>query len=306
MSLDQAAVVAKLRSLTHKFDVGMKEAKPFYPELCTIVPSDGADEEYGLLGSVPAVREWIGDRNFKDVRAAKFTIENKEFEASLAIKRTHIEDDRLGLYGPLMKRLGMRAMRHPDKLLFTLINGAESLPCFDGQSFFDTDHEWGDSGSQSNDLTFDATSHTAVTSTEFRDAYHLAREAMVSFKDDQGELLVEPIVEGNSKLLVLVNPRLEKVAKEALYAPLVGGGNTNVVIDPPRIVSSALYTATTKFDLYNLADPLLPYIFQPRRKLMRQMKGWEDRENKDVKFMADARYNVGFGAWWNAVRTTFN
>ena len=40
-----------------------------------------------------------------------------------------------------------------------LINAAllagESTVCFDGQYFFDTDHSEGDSGSQSNDITFD-------------------------------------------------------------------------------------------------------------------------------------------------------
>jgi hypothetical protein len=30
-----------------------------------------------------------------------------------------------------------------------------------------------------------------------------------------------------------------------------------------------------------------------------------DIETKDVKFMTEARYNVGYLAWWTAVLTTF-
>jgi phage major head subunit gpT-like protein len=51
---------------------------------------------------------------------------------------------------------------------------------------------------------------------------------------------------------------------------------------------------------------LRPFVFQARRPLARQMKGMDDREFKNVKFMTDARYNLGYLAWWNAVLTEFN
>jgi phage major head subunit gpT-like protein len=57
--------------------------------------------------------------------------------------------------------------------------------------------------------------------------------------------------------------------------------------------------------LYRVDTPFKPYIFQAREPLSRKMKGMDDIEFKDVKFMTQARYNVGYGAWWNAVRYTF-
>lgn len=306
MPLDNASAIAKLRSLTVKFDGGVAAANPVYPELCTVVPSDGADEEYGWLGSMPGVREWLGPRIFNQLRGAKFTLANKEWESSVEIQRTHIEDDRLGMYGPVLEELGKEAAHHPDELLFALMANAESTPCWDGQFFVDVDHAWGDSGAQSNDLTYNANDHTAVTEDEFRAAYHAARKAMLSFKNDQGKLLVRPTIRPLPNLLLLVPPGLELVANLAINKSLVDAGESNVVLDKPRIMTAGYLTTDTKFDLLNLDGALKPYVFQARRQLQRQMKGMDDREFKGVKFMTDARYNVGYLAWWKCVRTTFN
>jgi phage major head subunit gpT-like protein len=306
MTLDTAAAVAKLRSLTVKFDGGVEAARPVYPELCTIVPSDGADEEYGWLGSMPGVREWLGDRVFNQLRAARFTLANKEWENSLEILRTNIEDDRLGMYGPVLEEMGKEAAFHPDELLFQVMEAAESAACWDGQTFIDTDHSWGGSGSQSNDLTYNATDHTAVTEDEFRAAYHAARAAMLGFKNDQGKYLVRPTIRPLPNLLLLVPTALEEVANKAINKQLVDAGETNIVLDKPRIMTAAYLSSSVKFDLLNLDGALKPYVFQARRPLSRQMKGLDDREFKGVKFMTDARYNVGYLAWWKCVRTQFN
>lgn len=306
MSLNTAAKIATLRGLTAKFDLGMESATPFWPEVCYEVTSQGADEKYGFLGAIPGVREWIGDRAFTRLRAGDFEIVNKEWETSLEIEKNHIEDDRLGMYEPTMELLGQEAMHHPDELLFNLITGAESAACFDGQYFFDTDHLWGDSGTQSNDLTYNATDHTAVTEDEFHAAYHAARTAMLGFKNDQGKLYIRPTIRPLPNLMLLVPPALELVANKAIKKTLVSNGETNIVLDTPKIVASAALTSSVKFYLFNLSQAVKPFVFQKRRPLDRQMKGMDDREFRAVKFMADARYNLGYFAWWNAVLTTFN
>lgn len=306
MSLDTATAVAKLRGLTAKFDIGVKAGNPVYPEFCTIAPSNGADEEYGFVGAMPGVREWLGDRQFNRLRGARFTLANKPWETSVGIDRDHIEDDRLGMYGPVLQNLGAEAMCHPDELLFELITGGEAAACFDGQFFFDTDHTWGDSGTQSNDLTYNATDHTAVTEDEFRAAYNAARTAMLGFKNDRGKPYIRPTIQPLPNLLLVVPPALEVVADLAINKRLIDSGETNRVLDRPRIMASASMTDSAVFDLYNLDGAIKPFVFQPRRALSRQMKGMDDREFKDVKFMADARYNLGYLAWWKAVRTTFN
>lgn len=311
MALDTAAAVAKLRSLTGKFDNSVKATTPFYPRLCTVIPSDGADEEYGMLGSVPQLREWLGERNFHTARAAKFTIENKHWESSVLVKKTHIADDRMALYGPMFSSLGVRAARHPDKLLLSdlIVNAtAATSLCLDGQIFFDTDHSWGDSGTQDNDKTSAIVVAANPTVTEFKTALTGALNTMLAFKDDKGELLHDDAVIGagdGMELLILCPLKYRQVAIEATsQGILIGGGNTNVVIVMADVIATPHITGDY-FDLYRTDTPFRPYIFQAREPLQRRMKGMDDIEFKDVKFMTEARYNLGYGAWWNAIRHTF-
>ena len=80
--------------------------------------------------------------------------------------------------------------------------------------------------------------------------------------------------------------------------------STNVIVDRPTIVSSPYLTSDVKFYLFKTGDPVKPFVFQQREPLSRMMKGLDDIEIKDVKFMTEARYNVGYFAWWTAVLTT--
>lgn len=310
MPLDSAAAVAKLRSLTAKFDNKVRATEAFYPTLCTVVPSNGADEEYGMLGSVPSVREWLADRQFHSVRAAKFTIENKLWESSVQVRRTDMDDDRMGLYNGMFESLAVRAKRHPDKLLLgNLVVNATSAACLDGQYFFDTDHSWGDSGTQDNDKTSDIVSASAPTLDEFKAALNGALTAMLSFKDDKGELLHDDVVmgmNGGMELILLCPLKYWEVANRATTAGIqVNNGETNVPIATAKVIPTPHITGDY-FDLYRTDSPFKPYIFQARQPLRTQMKyRAADIEFKDAKFMTEARYNLGYGAWWNAVRHTF-
>lgn len=305
MVLATAKEQAVMRDLTATFDNSAKAATPFYPRICTVAPSDGADEKYGFIGNMPGVKEWKGDRKFEQLRAANFEIANKLWENSLLVDKFNIKDDRIGMYGPMMQELAAEAMHHPDELWFEVLLGGETTACFDGQNFFDTDHEWGDSGPQDNDLTFDAVDPNGVTEAEFRAAYQQARTALLGYRRDNGKLFRRPVVQGMNDLMILVPLQLEDVATKALTATLTNGGDSNVVIDKPQIVTSALLPSAVKFYLFKLGDPLKPFVFQPREPLTRGHKGIDDMETKDIKFMTQARYNVGTLAWWNAVLTTF-
>lgn len=305
MSLGTARAVATLRGLTAKFDIGVQAAAPFYPTICTIVPSVGADEKYGFMGAMPGVREWVDDRIFQGLRAADYTLANKEWESSVRIEKNDIDDDRLGMYGPVLEQLGAEAAQHPDELLITAIEAGESTACFDGQYFFDTDHAWGESGSQSNDLTYAAATGTTPTTDEMKAAFRASVTAALGFKNDKGKLLNRPTIRRLSDITLVVPLALRDVAYDAFNSQLLGGGNTNVVIDAPSIVCLPGLASAAKFFTFLTGGVLKPFVFQARRPLARQMKGMDDREFKDVKFMTDARYNLGYLAWWNAVLTTF-
>lgn len=306
MSLNTSSAVVKLNALTAKFNKAAAAANPLHLRLATEVPSTGASEDYGMLGAVPSIREWLGERKFGELRGANWTLLNKEWEGSLLVKKTDISDDRLGLYAPKFAELGVRAANHPVKLLFTLINAAAASNCFDAQYFFDTDHAFGDSGSQSNALTYNASDHTAVTSAELKAAYNAAIKALSSFKDDQGEYINQDVIDASASLVVVTPFELYQATLDGLTTRLSSQGGDNVVINRPLIIPTVRMTSTVAFDVYKVDEPLKPFIWQTREPIRTSIKGLADDEEKYAKFMTTARYNLGYGAWWTAVRTTFN
>lgn len=104
------------------------------------VKSTGSEEVYGWLTGLPQLREWIGERLIGQASKARYVIENRRFESTIRVQRTHIEDDKLGVYGPQVQMMAYEAATHPDKLVFELLRKGFTDPCFDGQPFFDTDH----------------------------------------------------------------------------------------------------------------------------------------------------------------------
>jgi phage major head subunit gpT-like protein len=306
MALNTAKYISVQRDLTQKFREGAQNATPFYPTLCTEIQSNGPDEKYGILGSMPGVKEWLGDRQFKKLRAGDFTIANREWENSVEFEKNDIDDDRIGLMTELASDFGAEAVQHPDELLIEALVAGESTACFDGQFFFDTDHSWGDSGTQSNDLSYAAASGTTPTADEFKAAFHQSRVAMLGFKNDQGKKLNRPVIRGANKLLCLVPLELQEVATAALNAQLTSQGGTNTVLDQPEIVACPALTDATKFYTFNMEGVLKPFVFQKRRPIRTPVwKGMDDPETKVLKMMTDARYNLGYLAWWKATVTVF-
>lgn len=306
MALDTAKATVILNDLTATFDSAVEAAQPLYPQFCTMIDSDGADEKYGWVDAIPGVREWLGDRQFKEMRAATYELANKHWESSLLIKKTNLADDRMSMYPPLMQELAAEATHHPDELWFQILENGDSTQCFDGQFFFDTDHAWGESGSQSNDITYDATDHTSVTATEMKLALRKCVKTMLAYKRPNGKLYHRPTANRLSDLVLLVPLALRDQAYDAIESQLIGGGDSNVIIDRPTIITSAHLSSDVKFYVFRTGQPLNPFVFQAREPLTRMTKGLEDIETKDVKFMTEARYNVGYLAWWNAILCTFN
>lgn len=118
-----------------------REGTPsYFEQVAMTISSTAADETYGWIASVPGMREWLGQRQIKNLSASKYTIINKLFESTVSVKRTSIEDDRLGVYKPAFAELGGMSRRHPDQMIFDLLKSGFTTKCYDGEFFFDTDH----------------------------------------------------------------------------------------------------------------------------------------------------------------------
>ena len=141
MALVNAATLTALNTaIKQTFQNGLDSVEPEYTQIATVVPSSTASNTYDWLGELPEMREWIGERVLKDIRTHAYTVANKLYESTIAVKRTDIEDDNLGTLTPLAQAHGRRASQHPDKLVFAALKDGQSQMCYDGQNFFDTDH----------------------------------------------------------------------------------------------------------------------------------------------------------------------
>lgn len=107
-----------------------------------IAPSMSSSELYGWLKDIGGIREWLGDRQVKSLEAGGFEIVNKPFEETVGIKRTVIEDDKLGVYIPRIQQMAQNAEQFPGNKAFSLLKAADSTICYDGQYLCDTDHPY--------------------------------------------------------------------------------------------------------------------------------------------------------------------
>lgn len=119
---------------------GLGQAASQYLPLVTVVPSTTGTEEYGWLGSMPGMREWIGERVIHGLESHGYSIKNKPFELTVAVPRTAIEDDTYGTYNPMMSEMGRASAAHPDEMTFGLLAKGDSVKCYDGKPFFADNH----------------------------------------------------------------------------------------------------------------------------------------------------------------------
>ena len=143
MIINQANLANLFIGYKAAFQGAFEGVSPDWPALATVVNSSTRDEKYAWLGQWPQLREWIGDRQVKNLETHDYSIKNRDFEVTVAVGRNDIEDDMHGIYAPMMAEMGRAAGTHPDELVFGLLKDGFEKACFDGQPFFDPDHPVG-------------------------------------------------------------------------------------------------------------------------------------------------------------------
>jgi phage major head subunit gpT-like protein len=270
------------------------------------VPSNTFQETYNWFGTVPAMREWVGERQLSSLSKSNYTIINKDWESTLEVERNAIEDDRLGIIRPRINQLALEAVRSQEQLVVDTLRLGISELAYDGQFFFDTDHVTPGATfqtSQSNKLT-----GTGVTLAALQTDYPVAVAAMRNFKDDQGRPM------NISPTHVMVPPALEGVFRTFLNSEFVPGGTnvagvSNVWRNSATLLVNSYLTDATDWYLLSLDQPVKPIIFQMRRAV--QFNALDNPNNNEAAFMrklylygVDGRWNAGYGFWQLAVLTT--
>lgn len=279
-----------------------------YQDLCTILKSNASIENYRWLGTVPQVRPWGDGRLPKGLRSESYAITNQKYEASIEVDRDELSDDQTGQISIRIQELAIRAKTHPDYLLAQLlINGATAgFNSYDGVPFFNDAHVSGASGSQDNNLGYDAATAAAATVAEFQAAISQAIAAIMGFKDDQGE----PMNLGQSGFVIAVSPANYFNAVTAMSAAVINNTNNLIqVLGLGRVIQLPWLTDATKFYTLKTDGVVRPFVFQDREPLeftaLDSPGSEEGFKREKYLYGVRARYAMTYGYWQHAVLTTF-
>jgi phage major head subunit gpT-like protein len=157
MIINTAGLASLRKSFSAAFQNAFATAPSQWAKVATLIVSNTESNLYAFLGQFPKLREWLGDRQVKNLAASNYTLTNKAFEATVAVNRTTIEDDTYGVYAPIMQEMGYSAGLHPDEGVFAALAAGASSLCYDGQYFFDTDHPVVVSGASTTASNYDST-----------------------------------------------------------------------------------------------------------------------------------------------------
>ncbi len=291
MNINGAALSAIFLSLSTAFNNAFAAAPSQWQDIATEVPSNGKYNSYAWLANFPGMKEWVGKKQIKKLEEYDYTIVNKSYEATVAVKRDDIEDDQLGIYAPQAQGAGFSAKQWPDELVFQAVNDGFTAKCYDGKAFFASNHPVG-KGTVSNK----GTKKLSVASQAAAQAsYGAARTALMSMKDDEGRPLnVQPNV-------LLVPPALADTANTLMTTDRLEDGVANLYKGTAKVVVAAWLTDPNAWFLLDTSKPVKPFVYQPRKKpvFVQQTKMDSDAVFMQGEFLfgAEARGAAGYGHW---------
>jgi phage major head subunit gpT-like protein len=280
------------------FNRAFDAAPSVWPKVAMLVPSGSGQNDYKWLSNFPRMRKWIGDKAVKSLEAFSYTIINDDWEATIEVDRNDIEDDNLGIYAPQAQMAGFSAKQLPDEIVMALVNGGFANTCYDGQSFFDTDHPT----SGANVGNKGSAALSIATLAEAQASYGAARTAMKKFKDDEGRPLnITPNI-------LLAPPSLEDTANALLTNERLEDGKPNPYKGTAELVVDARLTSDTAWFLLDTTKPVKPFIYQERKApgFVEQTDMSSDNVfmRRKFRFGAEARAAGGYGFWQLAYGST--
>ena len=266
------------------FNKALEEAKPLYTEVATITPSTTDSETYAWLNDIPSMREWVGEREVQNISASGYTIKNKPFESTFGINREEFDDDRLGVYSPIIQEYAQNAVNYIDDLVFGLLKKGFINLCFDGKPFFSDSHEIGDKKVSN-------MSHAKLS----LESYVAARASMMSLTNSKGRALA--LVPDK----LVVPPALEKEARDILIADFINGTKNTMQGTAKPLVVPQLAGNDSSWFLLCTSRPVKPLIYQERKKPKFVSKTQETDDNvffgRQFIYGVDARGNAGYSFW---------
>lgn len=234
----------------------------WFEKVATKVQSNTSENVYAWLAMPKGFREWIGERNYNNLRVHGYVLRNKDWEDSVEIPRNAIMDDQYGVYSNAIQMLGVQSAKLYDYMIADALAAGTTEIGFDGQAFFSDSHPYNGTSTYDNNFA-----STALTSAN----YQAVRAAMMSYNGEDGKSL--SIIPN----LLIVPPQLEAQARQILNAEFTAptgalGQNaaniqqTNVLRgSADLLVLPELSGAATTWYLADVSKPIKPLVLQERQ-----------------------------------------
>jgi len=270
-----------------------------WQDVATEFPTTAEFLDLSWLGAPPIVKEWVDEKSIEGLSRYRYLITNKEWEATLGVKRAAIETDSLGIYKPRIQELGMEAKLHPDEIVSLLLTGGAANLAYDGLAFFADTRVVGASGNIDNLLT-----GTGVTQAQFAADFVAARAALLSFLNDRGKPANRVL-----DLIAVVPGTLQYVAEQTFNAAMILATD-NVLKGAAKIRVDPFMAAVDPNDWYllNVFGPIKPLAVSMRKRpamyALDQMTSDHVFKKGEFLYSAEASYNGGYLLPWKAVKTT--
>ena len=181
------------KSFSMNFASGIESVPDTWQKFCGSIQSGAAANVYPFLEQFGGMREWIGERQLKNVSTRKIEVVNRDFEDTVVIPRNDIEDDQYGIYATLIAQMGCNAGKIWQDLA---IEALLSNPAWsDDTAFFTADRVYGDFPIVNN-------SKEELSA----ETYAAARKSMMEYRGHNGRNL------GIIPNLLIVGPKNEAAA----------------------------------------------------------------------------------------------
>lgn len=298
MEITTQSLASVKRGLQKIFDTAYQGiATPWWEQLALVTNSTGAEEEYHWLGAVPGLKELIGEIQIQNLIRHGYTIKNKEWEDTIAIKRKDLERDRLGVYTPFIQAMAEAAAYQPGELLAKLLVDGFSTTDYTGSNFFSTGKK-----AHAKATAFD----TIVANKKFSQAnFRLARKLLVGRLNAEGRAM-----RLGKDLVLVVSPTYQSEALEVTSAEKFGTttnvdkGTARTLVCPELLALNAEH----HWFLIEAGSSVKPFIVQkevaPQTAMVTNPDDSHVVKFQEFIYQVYARHNAGYGLPELAVGST--
>jgi phage major head subunit gpT-like protein len=212
MDINRKSLDALFKGFNTQFLEGFGAAPDTWGKFAKAVQSGAATNVYPFLEQFGGMREWIGDRQVKNLASRKIEVVNRDFEDTVSVSRNDIEDDQYGVYGSLISQMGFNAAKLWQDLAVNALLGPGAW--IDGLPFFSASRSYGDNAIVN-----------GVATALSAESYAAARKTMMAYKGHNGKYM------GVAPTLLIVGPDLEATAfsilKDRMQVSFAAESGTN-------------------------------------------------------------------------------